>query len=425
MNGRVIFARPNGLQYGHLALEILMALAYARAEDAAVCLLPVGRPVNKALVDIESETVKISKPSGWQHLWLHSQWWFTRLPRRWNRQRDAALEALYHESGKELSRHMLKSNISAVLRSQLRTLRKWLAIREKHTRARCERAWPYLRRRLIATPLPVALRETVRQSACARAAELGIAPDARLVTIHAREHGFKRGREVHDKHRRQGKEHPRDDTSRNAYIESYLPAIEYLAQQGFTIVRIGDPSMTPFVHPAVVDLATSPQRTEAVEVDCLLRSTFLMSGEAGPVGVSYLTNTPVLNINVTDPIGSYPIRRTGLFLTKRVTERATGRILSCWDLLDPDYLKHLRNTKRFKYEDNSSKEIVSAVHEMLELITTPPPETMRQQEYRDRATTVAEEFGAHVTYLRKWGSDDGFLGYGRIAQVCLARTDES
>ena len=53
-------------------------------------------------------------------------------------------------------------------------------------------------------------------------------------------------------------------------------AVDDLVQRGYTVIRLGDPSMTPLRHPGVVDLATSPTRTNLLEVYCLLRSDFII-----------------------------------------------------------------------------------------------------------------------------------------------------
>ena len=53
-------------------------------------------------------------------------------------------------------------------------------------------------------------------------------------------------------------------------------AAKGLRARGYTVVRLGDPSMTPLSHPGVIDLATSPARTNLLEVYCLLRSAFIV-----------------------------------------------------------------------------------------------------------------------------------------------------
>ena len=421
LNDRLLLVRPNGMQYGHLALEILMGLAKARADRTDVCFLTSGHVVSPPLLELESSEVRIVRPASVVRWWLRGRWWAAEVPEAAVVRRDAALEALYHETGNELSRHIVDESVPSDLRGLLRGLRLRIADRERRVRAERAISKPYFLRRLIVDPVPVSLRPRFGDRARAALLELGIPADARLVTIHAREAGFKRGMEVHEKHERLGKSWHRDDGTRNSRIDSYIPAVEHLASRGYRIVRIGDPTMTPLRHPAVVDLATSPSRSQAVEVECLLRSEFVLSGEAGPVGVSYLTNTPVLNVNVTDPISSYPVRKTGLYLLKHVVDVETRRELSAWDMLAVDYLSHVRDTARYRYQDNTSDEILAAVVEMLELLQGRMDETSVQRDYRQRATQAGEELTAELPFVRKWGPDDGFLGHGRMARICFDR----
>ena len=160
--------------------------------------------------------------------------------------------------------------------------------------------------------------------------------------------------EVQEKHARLGSRRPRDDSARNVRVETYFEAIDHLVGRGYTVVRIGDATMAPVSRPGVVDLASLPTPAQALEILCLLRSRFLMCSEAGPVGVAYLTDTPTLTVNATDPVSSFPVRAHGLYLLKRVVEVESGRRLSVSDLLTVDYLEHVRNTRRHRYLDNTS-----------------------------------------------------------------------
>ena len=171
----------------------------------------------------------------------------------------------------------------------------------------------------------------------------------------------------------------------------------------------------------VVDLATASNRDQVVELWVLLRSDFFLSGEAGPVGVSYLTNTPLLTVNATDPISSYPIRSDGMYIVKRVVDRQTNQPLTLRDMLSDDYLANVRNISRFRYVDNTSEEIVASVVEMLAWLRGGGEETAFQRMYRDMAVEAGDSLRARLTYVRKWGADERFMGDGRIAAFFAER----
>ena len=240
--------------------------------------------------------------------------------------------------------------------------------------------------------------------------QIGVTDAMRLVCVHAREAGYKLGREVNDKASR------RDDSTRNARIETYFEATDRLVARGFVVVRVGDPSMEPVVRPGVIDLATHPKRSALAELHCLYRSAFLICGESGPLSVSYLTNTPVVTVNSTDPIGGYPMRRDGFYILKGVVDRRTGLRLPLGELLTEGYLRHLRDTKRFVYVENTPGEICALVDEMLEWLNGAHDESAAQSQFREAATRASVELRDRLGYVRKHGSDRGFLGDGRIGR---------
>jgi putative glycosyltransferase (TIGR04372 family) len=264
----------------------------------------------------------------------------------------------------------------------------------------------YYLRRLMREPLAIRLRHDAVQRARQSAIACGIDPDRPIVTVHCREAGYKRGREM------EAKGGARVDSVRNASIQSYLEAIQLLVRKGFQVVRIGDPSMTPLTYPGVIDLATSPHRTGLVEVASLLWSRFLLCGESGPLAVSFLTNTPVVTVNATDPISAYPVRPGSLYILKRISDRETGRRLSLGELVSERYLSSLRDQRRFAYAENSPEEICEVVEEMLERLSAETPPTAAQLMYRTLATEASERSRRTLPYVRKWGPDDGFLGDG-------------
>jgi putative glycosyltransferase (TIGR04372 family) len=241
---------------------------------------------------------------------------------------------------------------------------------------------------------------------------LGIHPAARLVGLHVRESGFKAGREVHDVK----PEHPRNDAVRNVSIANYLPALDLLTRQGFTIVRIGDPTMTPLEHPGVVDLARSPARSDLLEAYCIARSACFIGCESGPVVVACMFRKPHLVLNATDPLAVIPIAAGGIFTFQAVREIATGRMLSPLDMLFPDYLHDLRNTRVFEYFENGQQDVLAAVKDLLEIVENGPgPETPEQREFRLWALGVGVRMRLTFGGVCKWGPHRGYLGHGRIA----------
>jgi putative glycosyltransferase (TIGR04372 family) len=415
---RVLVAHPNERQYGHLGLEIVMSLARARKADADVYLVRPSTALGVGLFELESPQVRLLRPTPVVRELLRACISWRKLRDRLDKWRETIREQVEREFVHEVSRYVGDPGMPQPVREGLRGARRRLrASLEQAVRDRAHRP-AYYERRLLREPVPVRLNATASEEAAAQARAHGIAGDARLVCIHARESGYKQGREIQDRKPQRGQ----DDRARNARIESYFEAVDYLVGRGYTVVRLGDPTMTPVCRRGVVDLATSPMRTNLIEVYCLLRSDLLIAGESGMVGITCVTNTPFLCVNATEPISAYPVRSPGLFLPKAVVDKRDGRRLGPLDLLTPDYQRYFRDDKRYLYIDNSPGDIRDATCEMIEWLDGRWTESSAQRGYHEAIMRAAARLRRRFTYARKWGLHEGFLGDGRIARIAVAAT---
>ncbi len=412
----VLLARPTVHQYGHQAIDILLALAYARLVNLPVVFIRPGVVASEALFEVESDEVRISRSRSTRLLLRISAAIADRAKstRAWRtRVTDQIRQEKLHELARYREGH---PTLSRPIASKLREVRRGIKSKSRSKpmakQLITDDRRPYWRRRLLAEPVATRLTARAEQQALEVGARLGIGPDTKLVTVHARERGYKLGNEMQDKSRSKSR---MDDSVRNGRIESHFDAIDFLVDRGYTVVRMGDPSMTPVERQGLVDLATSPARDAYLELYCLWRSRFLISGESGPLAVAYLTNTPFLTVNATDPISAFPVRADGICLLKTVLDRATGQALSLPAFLSADYLTNLRDTVRFAYVENTGDQILEAVKEMLDLLDGDRHESAGQAKYRELVARTAEAMRDN-RYIRKWGADEGFMGHGRIAR---------
>ena len=393
-----------------------MALAEARRERSAVAFLRGRHAVNDAAFELESDEVEVRHLSRPTEAWWQWRWTIDRMLAETGDRAEEFREDFWQEVGELAREETWDPSMSPRLRNALRSL-KYYAGRQRSQRPVL--AAPYLKRRLIRAPVPVRLRAPVAERTAALAAAIGIPIDAPIVTVHAREPGWKRGREVQDKVFRGQRQ--RDDSTRNIRIDTYFPAIDYLVSQGFTVVRLGDPSMKPVSRRGVIDLALDPRRTPALDVYALLRSRFLLAGESGPSVFTLLTNTPTLTVNATDPISSFPIRSDWLFMLKKVIDLETGESLTLSQMTTERYVAALRDTYRFRFVSNTREEILEAVQEILAFLNAPPLESLRQARFREQVTQSSIDLAARYPYVRKWSADAGFIGDGRLAQCQVDR----
>jgi len=194
--------------------------------------------------------------------------------------------------------------------------------------------------------------ESERRALRARVVARGIDAERKLVTLHVREPAYKAALGIADRWK---------DHVRNARIDSYFEAIDWLVAQGYLVVRIGDPQMTPVRRAGVIDLATSEPRDAQLELWCVLHSRFFISTDCGPYNLAVLGNVPCLATNMSHVIGGYPLRRHDMYLLKRVVDVKTGRELDLSELLEPGRLKHRWDPEQFAFCDNTAAEILDGV----------------------------------------------------------------
>lgn len=412
LGGRpLLLARPQCNHYGHLALEIQVAISRARQMHWDLYVLRSPDSVSTALYELDTDAVRMVRPTPWNRFRIACR---TALRDTWDAV-VAFIQARVTEARTEVAEALKVRRRNMVIPQPVRRVLRDLEVQYRvlppptiGPEDRMFEADTYVARRRLCEPLEMRIAPDVLAQANADAAAVGVTDDMKLVAVHCREDGYKTGRDT------DSKGSLRADATRNARIETHFEAIDYLVGLGYTVVRVGDPSMTPVNRPGVIDLATHPKRTGLAELVCMFRSRFLICGESGPLNVSYLTNTPVAIVNSTCPIGGYPIRRDGFYMLKRVVNRATRQPLSLREMLTVDYLNSVRDPTRYIYLDNSPDEILRATKEMLEWCDGHYVETERQIAFRAYATEVAVALRDTVRYVAKHGPDRGFLGEGRL-----------
>ncbi len=416
----LLVVRPNGLHFGHLGLELATAYAEARAAGVAVWLVAPHRLANPALFQLIPEGVRVFRTPAWTAVLVGPRLWAVGLGGRIRVAWRHLVDGLKDDAADALRDQIAGTSMPDSLRAHLRALRSALARRSGPARGYIRVRQTYYRRRALRVPVRVGLPADAHAGAEALMAGLGVAPGQPMVAIHARESGFKQGGlEVQTKAATRQGAGLRDDSLRNSSIEHYRRTVQRLQALGYAVVRLGDRSMSPLDWPGVPDLAAHVTDSAALQVYCLLRSRFLVAGESGPSAVAMLTNTPILTVNATDAIGSYPVRREGLMLMKHVVDRRDGHVLASHELLTEDYYTHLRDPGRFEYRENTSEEIDRAVVEMLSRLDG-APDSLAQVRFRASATEAAGRLRDRFSYVRKWGTDDGFLGEGAMVLVTEA-----
>ena len=192
--------------------------------------------------------------------------------------------------------------------------------------------------------------------------DLGLSASDWFVCLHARESSFL------------------GDDSRewmNEDITNYLLAIEYITDLGGHVIRMGDQSMKrlpPMTH--VIDYAHSEYRSGFADLYLCSRARFFIGCISGLHVVAQLFNTPLLNVNMY-PISCMDISARTLIIFKRVYDEKKRRYIHLRELVEDPTSYHRLTDGEYRdgglrIVENTPTEILSAVQEMLRLLSEDP-----------------------------------------------------
>jgi putative glycosyltransferase (TIGR04372 family) len=149
--------------------------------------------------------------------------------------------------------------------------------------------------------------------------EVGFDADTPIVTVHAREAGFRA--DVHQ-------------TLRNIDIAAYRGALSVLVARGYRIVRLGDASMTPLDGiDGVFDYARSSLKSELMDILLPGIAAFHIGCASGLSHVPLLYGTPTLYLN-WNSVDLLPWDRRTWTVLKPIVHGVTGarvRALSVYE----------------------------------------------------------------------------------------------
>lgn len=445
---RLALSRPSHDGFGPFLFEVMVAFYLARLVNARLFFVRDDAAPNPAIYDLEAEGVLSIRSRGMAAVLLRALWrvidaattarvsiqLYAGMPRRWAASARLGIRRTLYEAVRRASDRLKQSPKGSRRQTLAEPFKRWrttlkppkpasidrayyptspwpptvvaAARRVRHKRERHIDFWDLDYRLLFGrAPIRVTLRSDLDAAATLDLERLGLSRDARCVLLHIREGGYGASRGVHERVK---------DVVRNVPVETYFPAIDRLVERGYTVVRIGDPTMTPITRPGVVDLATSAARTSLLEVACAARSTFMILGDSGPLYLSWLLARPALSANmVGNPSNSYPLRERDRYVLKPVRDHRKGRYLSALELVSEEYLVNRFDLERFGAEPNSADELLAAVDEMLATVAGgDAPWTAAQRAFK----TALDELAARdIGGKNKVQGKPRFVGDGRIA----------
>lgn len=199
--------------------------------------------------------------------------------------------------------------------------------------------------------------------------KMGVPEGAWFACLHIREDGF------------YGGDSDSASTMRNTRIEAYREGIRAVTDRGGWVIRLGNPTMTPFEPmERLIDYPFGNWRSPSMDVFLAGACRFFIGTPSGMYIAAATFGVPVVLLNQT-PMSQRSFSPRDIFTVKINRQRATGAFYSLAESMTYPLL-HLRNT--LEYEalevdavENSAAEIAEAVTEMLDQldgVDNPDPE---------------------------------------------------
>jgi putative glycosyltransferase (TIGR04372 family) len=154
---------------------------------------------------------------------------------------------------------------------------------------------------------------------------------------------------------------------RNSRISNFFPAINYLLNQGYVVVRIGDESMIKLQEvEAIIDLPFDPRKNDFDDLVFVKMSSFYIGSTSGPYDIPRWLGKPVLAHNIAELPGS--IDNSNL-LFKNYYHRKFKRFLTYLEIFTSraGFVAHMEqfNSLDILPVENTSHELSLAIQEMV------------------------------------------------------------
>ncbi len=168
----------------------------------------------------------------------------------------------------------------------------------------------------------------------------------------------------------------KSQNTRNADIETYTPAVKYLIEKGYAVVRLGDDKMVNIDNmieecgELLFDYAHSDIRSEIMDAYLLSHCEFYIGLASGPAAIPMLFGVNSCNVNW------YNVQSAPNFLAGDITSfkkfryKKDGSLVPFEKLLDDPFIRNPSCEELDKhgiyFEDNTEQEILDTVREFLE-----------------------------------------------------------
>jgi putative glycosyltransferase (TIGR04372 family) len=160
-------------------------------------------------------------------------------------------------------------------------------------------------------------------------------------------------------------------TFRDANIQNFILAAEALAERGYYVLRMGAKVKEPIQsnHPMVIDYATSPHRSEFMDIYLGAHCFFCISTGTGFDAIPYIFRRPMVYVNHVPILDFFTFRKNVIIITKHHYDLKSGKELTLSEILMSGVAYAVHNQDYYKNNvylvENSPQEILDICLEQL------------------------------------------------------------
>lgn len=198
---------------------------------------------------------------------------------------------------------------------------------------------------------------------------------------------------------------------RDSDIDTYIPAIQWLAEQGVWVIRMGKlmakPLPTGMDH--VIDYAFDSNKSDLLDIWLFANCSGSISTSTGPDAVPLVYDRPLLCVNAL-PLGVFVSWSRSVWVPKTLQWASTGQTLSINEYLE----NHWMGTAEFKKAgisivDLSSEDILMAVQEFWLRSSGTFQDTAEEQARQDEFWNICMAWPEHSKY-HGWRHQESRVG---------------
>jgi len=198
--------------------------------------------------------------------------------------------------------------------------------------------------------------------------EFQIPTNAKIVTLVVRESGYTSSDGVYN--------------FRDASIENYIPAVNYLIDQGFYVVRLGDKSMKRIKNTPsqFIDAPFHPNYTDLVDPYFISKSKFFFGCGTGPMELASGFGIPILATDLPIISQSIVLDKKSLVIYKKLYSRKLKRNLTYEEILMSPCIEFFDD----KYYQEADIEVVPNTPEEIMLATKEMNERLDEKDFSSK-----------------------------------------